>query len=278
MLSYRNFRTSVLLPTCKIIANSLEGEDAIFTARIKRYESIIRKIIRERTDISRIEDIVGLRIIVDSLSTLARIKTRLCSMQEHTRTRDYMSEDRPDGYKAVHIILSFPHPESQKDIPVEIQLRTYYQHLWASLSESFGQRVKEGDGPENLRLLLREVSNKLSHIDQSDQPKRALSAIKTNNELTFYILNFSCESRTVINFIDLDQMIHQAIEYLLSFENSHRQIAKFETVLMCSHAQDTIYKTHIRYYPRSLIEELVDAADIQLPAWALENILRQRIS
>src|ERR1035437_1163164 len=61
------------------------------------------------------------------------------------------------GYRAVHIIATV------QSKPVEIQVRTELQHLWAQLSERLsdarGSAIKYGGGDPDIRQRLSEMSN-----------------------------------------------------------------------------------------------------------------------
>jgi len=107
----------------------------------KTSESIIAKMQREKTRLSRMQDIAGCRIIVND--TMAQYQ----AVDAIERALAIVKKDdrrlRPrHGYQAVHLIVRW------HEKLVEIQIRTELQHLWAEVSEKladkWGSTVKYG--------------------------------------------------------------------------------------------------------------------------------------
>jgi ppGpp synthetase/RelA/SpoT-type nucleotidyltranferase len=162
MLSdFREAYDGALFSTSERLVSSLSASfhENLISGRSKRTKSIIRKLARHENrgmDLSRMVDIVGLRIIVPSLQTqnevLETVKSNL-TISDH---RDYRSEKE---YRAIHVIAM----EDGKC--VEIQVRTCAQQLWAEESESFGEQVKEGGGPVAVRQYLTNLSEACRALD-----------------------------------------------------------------------------------------------------------------
>ena len=107
---------------------------------MKRTKSIIRKLTRDPNagmDLSRMSDLVGLRIIVHDIAD-QELAIGLLREQLHLVREPYNYRDRSTGYRAVHLIVG------DAAHRVEIQIRTQVQHLWADESERLGEQVKEG--------------------------------------------------------------------------------------------------------------------------------------
>jgi putative GTP pyrophosphokinase len=112
--------------------------------------------------LSQMQDVAGCRIVVkdtlaqdDLVSQLARLVP--------TVTID--RRERPSyGYRAVHVIAKL----SQH--PVEIQVRTLLQHLWAELSEKYSDRfgvdTKYGGGDKAIRSALDAASNLVARFER----------------------------------------------------------------------------------------------------------------
>jgi ppGpp synthetase/RelA/SpoT-type nucleotidyltranferase len=139
-------------------------------ARIKVVRSIVEKLRRGSTRLSRIQDIAGCRF-----TTLDVIHQ---NMAVQALQRLYPGADVTDrrfrpshGYRAVHVI---PMIDGK---PVEIQVRTMLQHLWANFSEriadSVDPAVKYGGGPAWARD---QVAQMASRIAQLEQPELAFAA------------------------------------------------------------------------------------------------------
>lgn len=78
----------------------------------------------------------------------------ICGAQ--VRIKDYISEPKDDGYRAVHVIVKYD------DRRIEVQLRTRIQHEWAftveGVTSRFGLDVKAGGGPPEVREWFAAVS------------------------------------------------------------------------------------------------------------------------
>lgn len=112
------------------------------SSRLKRSPTIINKLRRpDNTDLSRMEDIGGCRVVVenyDELKVLHELVREEYANRVH-RERDYVATPRDSGYRSVHIIVDEP----LSDLKIEIQLRTRLMHDWAELVESFSRIMSE---------------------------------------------------------------------------------------------------------------------------------------
>jgi putative GTP pyrophosphokinase len=120
----------------------------------KTPESIIAKLRRSQTELGRMQDIAGCRVIVDDVVDQDSRVNRMEELFPNARVIDRRA--RPShGYRAVHVIPKINGKE------VEIQVRTVMQDLWAGVSERLADRagieLKYGgtpSGAESLRTLL----------------------------------------------------------------------------------------------------------------------------
>jgi len=131
----------------------------------KTKESIIAKLRRgEVKQLSRMQDIAGCRIIVPNVPDQNRTLNSIHAVFPGATVVDRRTNPR-NGYRAVHLI---PRNDGK---PVEIQLRTELQHLWARLSELLADRrdsaIKYGGGPEAWRVLLTSLSETLGRFEAS---------------------------------------------------------------------------------------------------------------
>jgi putative GTP pyrophosphokinase len=127
--------------------------------------SIIAKLNRERTRLSRMQDIAGCRVVVDNMFAQDRVVDDL-----RGRWKDALVHDRrvkPSyGYRAVHMVVTI------KEHPVEIQVRTSLQHDWASTTEKLSDVVhpdiKYGGGSQRLQQLLIATSEAFAKFEQTE--------------------------------------------------------------------------------------------------------------
>ena len=113
--------------------------------------SIVEKLRRESVRLSQMQDIAGCRIVIADVVQQDHVVASLRTLFPGASVMD--RRDKPSyGYRAVHIIAEI----SGK--PIEIQVRSSLQHLWAELSEKSSDvldpTIKYGGGPDEWRSFL----------------------------------------------------------------------------------------------------------------------------
>ena len=121
------------------------------SGRIKTTISIVEKLKRESTRLSRLQDVAGCRIVVNYIAQQDRVAALVSDRFPKTTSID-RRQKHSHGYRAVHIVV---------DIDgrlVEIQIRTELQHLWVIWSETLAaaldQSIKYGGGSVEIQQLL----------------------------------------------------------------------------------------------------------------------------
>ena len=109
----------------------------------KRLESIVAKLQREETSLSQMQDIAGCRIVVEDWEQQNWVVQGLVQVFERTRVVDRRQKPR-HGYRAVHVIVR------TQGRPVEVQVRTFLQDLWANVVE--GLSSEAGDLKHGVEL------------------------------------------------------------------------------------------------------------------------------
>lgn len=118
--------------------------DTLISDRLKRMESILSKLRRFRNmGLERMQDIGGVRIVCHDLQRLQLVVQALCtefgiSKNNESAFRDYIRRPSPSGYRGIHIIKKFSSNLHQYELPIEVQIRTKLQHLWATSVETVG--------------------------------------------------------------------------------------------------------------------------------------------
>lgn len=128
--------------------------------------SIVEKLRRESIRLSQIQDIAGCRIIVVNVvrqdQVVAFLKTDFpeAAVIDRRVSPSY-------GYRAAHIIAEV----SGK--PIEIQVRSSLQHLWAELSEKASDildpTIKYGGGPDSWRTILTVSSKEVAAYEKLER-------------------------------------------------------------------------------------------------------------
>jgi ppGpp synthetase/RelA/SpoT-type nucleotidyltranferase len=131
----------------------------------KSTTSIIEKLRRETMRLSQMQDIAGCRLVVPNVLVQNQLMERLKSVLPKAVVVDRRKQPS-FGYRAVHIIAT------ARNKPVEIQLRTEFQHLWAQLSEKLSDvrdpAIKYGGGDSKTQNWLSAISKLIAAIEHRE--------------------------------------------------------------------------------------------------------------
>jgi putative GTP pyrophosphokinase len=131
----------------------------------KSTNAIVEKLRRSSMRLTQMQDIAGCRIVVSNVAEQDRLAGEIgrlfqSSVMDRRRKPSH-------GYRAIHIVVRL------HVLPVEVQVRTSLQHLWAELSEKsadmFGISLKYGGGPPEVRLKLDEYSALIAELEEHQQ-------------------------------------------------------------------------------------------------------------
>ena len=141
--------------------------------------SIVEKLRRESIRLSQMQDIAGCRVVVLNVMKQEQFVASLRTAFPGASVID--RRDNPSyGYRAVHIIAEL----SGK--PIEIQIRSSLQHLWAELSEKSSDvldpTIKYGGGPDEWRKFLTESSASVATYEESEKKYTEAAAAHGNFE------------------------------------------------------------------------------------------------
>jgi hypothetical protein len=144
--------------------NALVDGRVDVTQRLKRTVTIGDKLSREPTmDVTRMQDIGGVRASLPSLDDLHAVSRRLKTSWSIHRTRDYIASPKPSGYRALHHIVR------RDGCLIEVQLRTMLQDAWANQVEEDGKAIgvdfKFGHGSEAIHAYYALVSEAFALVD-----------------------------------------------------------------------------------------------------------------
>ncbi len=160
-----------------------EGLDLDASRRLKRLPTIEDKLRRLPTmDLSSMQDIGGCRAVLDTQGQVRRVVARFCANsrrrnQRLDKIKDYVAEPQDSGYRAIHVHTRY-HGRR-----IEVQLRTRDQDSWAKIVEDLTSKTgidfKNGDGPDEVHDLLRELSEGLSRREPGQPIAEALGDVLT---------------------------------------------------------------------------------------------------
>ncbi len=140
--------------------------------RSKHFYSLYRKLLHHNRDITKIYDLVALRLVVKDISDCYRalgIVHRYCKPLKG-RIKDYISQPKPNGYQSLHTTVFTPHGKI-----VEIQIRTEQMHEEAEFGIAVHWHYKESGSQkmnkeklewiEQLMKMQKEISSGKEYLD-----------------------------------------------------------------------------------------------------------------
>ena len=134
---------------------------ALIAQRTKRLVSILNKLrLQPKMKLTQMQDIGGCRAVVKSVLAVRRLDefyTNESEMKHELATRDdYIQSPRKSGYRGIHLVYRYfsdkKMGEKYNGLKIEMQLRSEYQHAWATTVETvgtfIGEALKSSSGPE----------------------------------------------------------------------------------------------------------------------------------
>jgi len=257
--TYREFRCQGLEVIYHRLAECLSTTPSVLSLRVKRIDSIIRKLRREGSmKVVQMDDVIGFRIITGSYSYENEIARCVSNLLTIRRPKDYLNTTPVSGYRAMHLILTQELGDrgsgTTRSYPYELQIRTYYQHLWATMSESFGEQVKEGGGGSKERDYLGKLSALIRDWELENPDLQQIDGLSTSEGLLFFVLHFDKVRGALIHLHDFDLDPRTALKHLLYLEELHRHDLGRESVLAAAcNGLEGLKVTHLRYfYPKGI--------------------------
>ncbi len=144
------------------------------TQRLKKFSTILDKLCRYSSmQLTRMEDIGGVRAILPSQEAADDISRRLRKNWKVRRYRDYVREPKESGYRALHLIVV------KQGVKIEVQLRTYLQDFWANQVERDSRHLrvdyKSGSGAEPVHAYYVAMSRFFAMREASIEPSQEFS-------------------------------------------------------------------------------------------------------
>jgi hypothetical protein len=137
------FQTNIRYKAKEIDSKSLVAQ------RIKRLSSIRLKLERfPHMKLSQMQDIAGCRAIMSSIPKVENLVKRFKKSKiKHKAAgeKNYIDNPKESGYRGIHLIYNYysDRKETYNGLKVEIQVRTYLQHAWATAVETVGLFTKQ---------------------------------------------------------------------------------------------------------------------------------------
>ncbi|WP_017726947.1 GTP pyrophosphokinase [Halalkalibacterium ligniniphilum] len=143
------------------------------TGRVKPISSILDKAKRKNIPLDRLEeemqDLAGLRIVTQFVEDIETVVEIIRSRNDFVivEERDYIIEKKPSGYRSYHIVLQYPVQtiEGEKQILVELQIRTLAMNFWAIIEHSLNYKYS-GEIPDYIKMRLQRAAEAAFRLDE----------------------------------------------------------------------------------------------------------------
>lgn len=157
------------------------SDNALVAQRLKRIPSMATKLqLNHGMQLVRMQDIGGLRAVVDSISQVRRLQAMYFDgslTHELIDTDDYIENPKESGYRSLHLIYKYKNPNKSPydGLHLELQIRTRLQHAWATAVEIIGtflnQALKSSQGSSEWLYYFKVVSAAFSLMEKTATPR-----------------------------------------------------------------------------------------------------------
>lgn len=271
--------------------------NCLVAQRIKRLASIKHKLERfPEMKLTQIQDIGGCRAIVSTIDDLNKLADIFLSKDPKRSSRgikhklvsqkNYVLKPKESGYRGIHLIFRYFSDKVKvyDGLKIEIQLRTYLQHSWATAVETVGtftnQALKSSMGqPEWLRfftlastsmamiensplvpgvdLAPDEVIKELKALYKSLNVEKTLSAYSgamniIETQITgnskFYLLELDIDSQSVRLATFKQNEFEKASAMYLEWERRISENSSANAVLVSADSMTALKKAYPNYF------------------------------
>ncbi len=145
------------------------------TGRVKKISSILEKAKRRNIPEDQIEemieDIAGLRIMCqfsdDIYKVVELLRNRDGKDLKIVYEKDYIKNTKTSGYKSYHVVIRYPVQTAfgEREILVEIQIRTLAMNFWATIEHSLNYKYNK-KLPDKVRDRLKKAATAAAELDK----------------------------------------------------------------------------------------------------------------
>ncbi len=170
------------------IVKNLDLKNCYTGQRLKRLVSIKQKLVKsEGMRLTKMQDIVGVRLVVNDLKELAKVVKLLQDGKilgrniSIVREFNYIKKPKEDGYRSYHITFEIKnkHRGIEYKRLFELQVRTKSQHAWSTVVETIGTYMgvnfKGGDGEKDWKSFFKESSYIFSWFEKFESGRKHLT-------------------------------------------------------------------------------------------------------
>lgn len=141
--------------------------------RVKPVPSILQKAARKNIPedeiVYRMKDIAGIRIMCQFVDDIYAV-VKLIKQRNDLKVlgeKDYVHEQKESGYRSYHFVIEYPIQtvSGQRDILVEIQIRTLSMNFWATIEHSLNYKYG-GEIPIHIHKRLQRAAEASFLLDE----------------------------------------------------------------------------------------------------------------
>lgn len=143
------------------------------TGRVKEISAIEEKLVRRHISMDRIEqdmeDLAGVRIMTQFTEDIYKVVDLLRQRKDIVilEERDYVTNEKPSGYRSYHIVIEYPVQLSsgEKKVLAEIQVRTMQMNVWATIEHAINYKY-DGEYTEEMSEKLKKAASLSMEVDK----------------------------------------------------------------------------------------------------------------
>jgi ppGpp synthetase/RelA/SpoT-type nucleotidyltranferase len=231
-----NFRASHAFPLNTLQTNlrrhsNIVDPECVIAQRLKRISSIYAKLKRlGKMKLWDMQDIGGCRTITHTVGNVNQIVNDIKSSSiRHILSHqdNYISEPRDSGYRGRHLIYRYISDRSNEynGLKIEIQVRTLYQHYWATAVETVDaftkQALKASMGQKEWTRFFQIMGTEMAYLEDAPPvPKTPINRIKLLKELRYYaeLLNVQRTLKAFTMALKVPESVTESKYFLLSLD------------------------------------------------------------
>ena len=201
--------------------------------RLKRLPSILNKLSRLSSRLSQMQDIAGLRVIVETTEQARLFHKNL--VRHHSNHEvilpptDYIENPKESGYRSIHQIFEYRNKshEELNTLKVEVQIRSLLQHSWATAVETLGaiehSSFKTGDGSDQFKQFFKLASALISYEENTPILKEF-----SQRDIRSIVKEFE-KLEQDLNIFKKLKSVTIATKNVIGFHKSHYQLLILDT-------------------------------------------------
>jgi len=265
-----NWRASHAFPLQVIychLKRNYDKEGFIIAQRLKRLDSIVKKLVREPTmSLWTMQDLGGCRVVVPTIKHVYEVaekykKSRVRHILE--KEYDYIQQPKYSGYRSYHLVYKYQSDTKEtynRNMLIEIQVRTHLQHLWATAVETMGlfthQALKASSGDEDILRFFALISSLFAI-------KEGMPIVPNTPENQKDIISEIKDLDAKHNYLDMLSAIRVAVDHIE--EKLSRQRGYYILILNYDKRQ-----LRLKFYKPSQIDEATEVYN-KIESTRIEN-------